>query len=228
MFHRQTPRAQRYDYTSWGGYFITICTAGRQHYFGDVCCRDDTSGRPPYMQLNDLWNIVDQYILSIPDHFPHVEIHEYVVMPNHVHILLLLSELPECRDAKMWNESPWDTARPLFNRNEIIARPLSDNLSIHPNEIQRTARDAVPTTKPLPIWPQYWSLGYIINQFKWWCTREINKQSAEWKLQIPYWDTFARQPRYHDHIIRNEDSYNKIKHYIQTNPQNRENDSFNK
>lgn len=55
----------------------------------------------------------------------------------------------------------------------------------------------------------------------------INQQFTEWIIQVSYWDTFARQPRYHDHIIRNQQSYDQIKHYIQTNPQNRESDTFN-
>jgi hypothetical protein len=38
--------------------------------------------------------------------------------------------------------------------------------------------------------------------------------------------TFARQSRYHDHIIRNENEYNRIKYYIQTNPTNRDTDSL--
>ncbi len=206
MLHRQTPRAQRYDYSSWWGYFITICTAGRQHYFGEVV--------DGYMQLNDLWNIVDQYILSIPDHFPHVEIHGHIVMPNHVHLLLVMSELHNDR------------------RDDPSGRPLNAG---DENDDSRTTQCIVPTTnnpwkhKPKPwISPKPWSLSAIVGSFKSICTREINKKSTEWTLQIPYWDTFARQPRYHDHIIRNQQSYDQIKYYTQTNPQNRESDTFNK
>gem|GEM_PF-2550706 len=100
------------------------------------------------MMLNDIGKIINQYILSIPDHFPHVEIHDHVVMPNHVHILLLTSKLPDHRrDA--------NTARPIHNINEKKARPLHKNNEDTINHLsieipQRTARDAVPTTKPLP------------------------------------------------------------------------------
>jgi len=218
MYSRTSPRRNNYDYGSPWGYFVTICTVGRQYYFGEIV--------DGIMMLNDIGKIINQYILSIPDHFPHVEIHDHVVMPNHVHILLLTSKLPDHRrDA--------NTARPIHNINEKKARPLHKNNEDTINHLsieipQRTARDAVPTTKPLPTWPWYGSLWYIINQLKFTCTREINKQSNEWIIKIPYWDKFARQPRYHDRIIRNQLEYDRIKHYIQTNPQSREDDTFNK
>ncbi len=194
MLHRQTPRAQRYNYTSGGGYFITICTAGRQHYFGEVI--------DGYMQLNDIGKIIDQQIKSLPDKRPTIDVHEYIIMPNHIHLLIIMDE---------WRRD--DTSgRPLINWNNDN-QGHAEIVSLHSKQAPR---------------PEYGSLWYIINQFKWWCTREINKQSAEWKIKIPYWDIFARQPRYYDHIIRNQDSYNKIKYYIETNPQNRADDTFNK
>ncbi len=87
----------------------------------------------------------------------------------------------------------------------------------------RTARDAIPTdlenpntvsTIKKPTWPWYWSLWYIINVLKWGITRECKKQ----------WLPFARQSRYHDHIVRTQQSYENIKYYIQTNPDKRSED----
>lgn len=62
------------------------------------------------------------------------------------------------------------------------------------------------------------SVGSIINQFKCACTKKI------WKMECV---TFAWQPRFHDHIIRNEISLNKIREYIRTNPQMWERDRNN-
>jgi hypothetical protein len=59
-------------------------------------------------------------------------------------------------------------------------------------------------------------LGNAINAFKWNVTKFANANN------IP----FARQSRYHDHIIRNENEYDRITYYIQTNPQHREKDSL--
>jgi hypothetical protein len=62
-------------------------------------------------------------------------------------------------------------------------------------------------------WP---TLGNIIKLFKWNVTKYTQTHN------IP----FARQSRYHDHIVRNEQAYNHIKHYIHTNPSKRETDQF--
>lgn len=104
------------------------------------------------------------------------------------------------------------------------------------NNLNLTMADVkyyVPTAhKPKPwIQPKSWSLWSIIRGFK----IGITKYTKSW-IDIPYWDTFARQARYHDRIIRNQQEYapqevplgyERIKYYIQTNPQNWESDSFN-
>ena len=74
---------QRYDYTSPGGYFVTICTKDRMHYFGEIVDGE--------MRLNTLGQICKQHIQQI-DTRKNVQIHEYVVMPNHVHIIVIISE----------------------------------------------------------------------------------------------------------------------------------------
>lgn len=76
----------------------------------------------------------------------------------------------------------------------------------------RTARDAVPTN--ISIGSKYWSVGYIINQFKWTITKFAKQHN------IP----FIRQSRFYDHIISDEKEFDNIKIYIQNNPKNRENE----
>jgi hypothetical protein len=75
------------------------------------------------------------------------------------------------------------------------------------------AHDAIPT---LIKSPQYGSLWYIVNQFKWSITKFARKNN------IP----FQRQPRFHDHIIRNEIELQNIQQYIYANPTNRKKDLF--
>jgi REP element-mobilizing transposase RayT len=79
---RTSPRRSDYDDTSSGAYFVTICTVGRQHYFWEV---EDGE-----MRLNDIGKICEQKIKHIEQSRSYVEIHEYIVMPNHIHILLIL------------------------------------------------------------------------------------------------------------------------------------------
>ncbi|WP_017652226.1 transposase [Fortiea contorta] len=86
IHHRHSIRIKGYDYTQPGIYFITICTKGRQCLFGDV-----TKGE---MQLNCLGQIAWNCWQTIPDHFPHIELDIFVVMPNHLHGILIITDKP--------------------------------------------------------------------------------------------------------------------------------------
>ena len=89
LHHRKTPRAQWYDYSSSGCYFVTICCKDRVCYFGDIG-RDGLVGRP-IMQLNQLGQYCHQEIVKLSERKT-IDVHEFVVMPNHVHVLLVMDE----------------------------------------------------------------------------------------------------------------------------------------
>ena len=86
--HRHSTRLQNYDYTQPGGYFITIVTFQRDCLFGEI-----VNGE---MQLSDYGKIADECWHAIPEHFPNVELGAYVVMPNHVHGIIVIND---CADA---------------------------------------------------------------------------------------------------------------------------------
>lgn len=186
MKSRISPRRSDYDYTSWWGYFITICTAGRQHYFWEI--------RNGKIILNALWKICEQQIKQLEITRLYVEIHEHIVMPNHIHLLLLL-----------WN---WRRGRSTTDPIGNVENALWDD----------TIKGGL-LTRPYE-WP---TLSSIIQSLKANITKEIVKQWVE----IPFDEEFMWQRSFHDHIVRNQQSYDQIKHYIQTNPQNRESDTFN-
>lgn len=84
-FGRKSPRLKGYDYTEAGAYFVTICTLNRVRLFGDVV--DDA------MRLNTLGEVVFSCWDDLPRHYSHVELDAFVVMPNHVHgIIVLIDE----------------------------------------------------------------------------------------------------------------------------------------
>jgi len=88
LSQRKHPRLKDYDYSDTGSYFITICTKDRQKILCNIVGRDDL-GTPNYMiQLTDIGKITDTYINSIPTHYKNVSIDNYVIMPDHIHILL--------------------------------------------------------------------------------------------------------------------------------------------
>ena len=84
---RKQIRLHQYDYSSPGAYFVTICTKDRRCILSDVAVGAATS-RPPELRLTAYGEIVDSAIKSIPAIYPAVFIDNYVIMPNHVHILL--------------------------------------------------------------------------------------------------------------------------------------------
>ncbi|MEO0563401.1 MAG: transposase [Chloroflexota bacterium] len=79
---RKSPRLQGYDYSREGAYFITICTNTRVHLLGKV--ENDR------MVLSDMGQIAESRWRAIPDHHPGVELDAFVIMPNHVHGIVLI------------------------------------------------------------------------------------------------------------------------------------------
>ncbi len=86
---RKHPRLENYDYSSAGTYFITICTAKRHNYFWDDNV-GATIGRPQDMKLSPYGKIVDEAINNISIIYPSVSVEEYVIMPDHIHMLLFI------------------------------------------------------------------------------------------------------------------------------------------
>jgi REP element-mobilizing transposase RayT len=89
-YHRRSIRLKGYDYSSPGGYFITVCAHKRECAFGKISL-PDVGARPAAPDLNPLGHIVKQCWADIPSHFPHVLFDEYVVMPSHIHGILIIS-----------------------------------------------------------------------------------------------------------------------------------------
>ena len=174
MHHRKSPRASWYDYTSSWGYFVTICTKDGEHYFGDII-----NGQ---MILNNLGLYCDQCIKNIVERRKTLDIHERIVMPNHIHLLLVISEYKIVgADHQSALNNRWSISGDLLNR------------------------------------PYYGpSLSSIVKLFK----GNITKYAQN--NDIVFW----WQRSFHDHIIRNEWEYERIKYYIQTNPEHRDTDSL--
>ncbi len=82
--HRKSIRLKGYDYSGPGAYFITMVTFQRECLFGEI-----VNGE---MQLSPMGKIADEHWRAIPEHFPHVELGAYVVMPNHVHGIIIIRE----------------------------------------------------------------------------------------------------------------------------------------
>jgi len=84
-YRTQSIRKPNWNYSSPNWYFVTVCTKYMEMYFGDV--------EEGEMKLNEMGTITYRCWLEIPIHFPHVEINEFVIMPNHVHGIITINKM---------------------------------------------------------------------------------------------------------------------------------------
>lgn len=152
-------RLKKWNYKSEGIYFITICTKYMDPVFGYV---DDGK-----MVLSKIGNIVDKYWRDIPNHFPLVQLDEYIVMPNHIHGIIII--LP----VEMLNiDVSHGKMKTLFDfQSNIIINQFMSNIS-----------------------PKKGSISVIIRSYKSICTKTVNQKFTSginlW--QPRFWDHIIR------------------------------------
>jgi REP element-mobilizing transposase RayT len=188
--HRKLNRWKKYNYSQDGMYFVTICTKNRLELFGDI--------KNEVMILNECGEIVEKCWNEIPNHFPSVLLDEFIVMPNHVHGIIIISnnDVAVNNTNIVGNNIVW---------NKIIGNNIVGNKIVGNKDFCSLRHD-----DDLP-WQTKWarSLSSIVRGFKIgvtkWC-RENNYNIFQW------------QKSYYDHIIRNEISLQNIRRYIYYNP----------
>ncbi|MHB1051359.1 MAG: transposase [Bacteroidota bacterium] len=82
MFRKKTIRLPLFDYSSPAAYFVTICTKNKIELFGTVE-KNDTI-------LSPIGHIARDCYVQIPEHFPSVELDAFVIMPHHIHGIIIL------------------------------------------------------------------------------------------------------------------------------------------
>jgi putative transposase len=86
---RRSIRLPGYDYSIAGAYFITICTHRREHLFGEILAGE--------MQENKFAHIVRSHWFQLPRHYANLTADEFVIMPDHIHGILILQEFPKTK-----------------------------------------------------------------------------------------------------------------------------------
>lgn len=172
----QSSRMPGRDYARPGNYFVTICTKNRAHWFGEI--------RSGIIGLSDVGCIVADEIQKTSIIRPHVYIHEWIIMPDHLHIIFTIGirQFPNA-----------DGLHPVMHRIETHRRCVSTKIVLLIGLPKRKSN----------------TLGSIVAQIKSVCTKRI--------FTMGYSD-FAWQPRFHDHIIRDQQSLHRIQQYIKNNP----------
>ena len=88
---RKSTRSGYFDYSNAGVYFLTICTQKRQQILSRIV-GVDVLGDPKNIELLPYGKIADKYINQMNDFYDNITIDRYVIMPNHIHIMLLVFE----------------------------------------------------------------------------------------------------------------------------------------
>ena len=112
IHRRRSLRLKGYDYTHVGAYFVTIVTQGRLCLFGEIVGKE--------MRLNEAGEMVCGFWEALPQRFPTIEIDVFVVMPNHLHgIVVIKNRQPQglplpikTRTAEWKTRQPYPTGQP--------------------------------------------------------------------------------------------------------------------
>ena len=200
-------RAQWWDYGWNGAYFITICTQNREHFFGKI--------RNGKMELSPLGVIADILWHEIPNRVPNVELGDFVVMPNHIHGILIL-------DRPVGAELVGDGGN-VQTGHALSLPPNAPNVQTgHALSLPPDVPTPVPTTDTRTIGQKRFqnigknTVSSIIGSYKSAVTKHANRLGLEngW------------QSRFHDHIIRNDAAYQRISNYIIDNILKWQDDKF--
>ena len=199
-------RLQNWDYRWNAAYFITICTAHMEHYFGEIYEHS--------MQLSHVGVLTDVFWYEIKNHAKNVELDAFVVIPNHVHGILVLNN--ENHSYRTEHSNDADVA----NRRDVACNVSTSNAT--PNNIQNNNPKKPATISKqknefmASISPKSGSVSVIIRSYKSAVTKHAHRLGFE----------FEWQTRFNDHIIRNPAEYKRIFDYIIDNPKNWGKDKF--
>lgn len=208
-------RLKNWDYRKNGAYFITICTGNREHFFGEIVSENENK-----IQLNEIGKLANEFWAKIPEHFPFIELGNFVVMPNHVHGILIMNktnvdvETLQCNvllnNGTTLQSNDGMTFDPIENQHsvETLRKTLPGNVS--------TAGNGMRNEQMAKISPKQGSISAILRSYKSVVTKHARYIHAD----------FSWQERFHDHIIQNSESFERIQNYIENNITNWKEDKF--
>lgn len=193
--NRQSIRLKNYDYSQEGSYFITIVTQDRIHLFGNI-----VDGK---MVLNSVGKIIEDEWRNTIQLRPNIALGEFIIMPDHMHMIITITAQWKKKEDKEW----------------IHSNPKSPSQTI--GAIIRGFKGA--STKKINLFLN--STGEsqfaptIESQFA-----PTNSQFAP-TIESPFapkefYKNKIFQRNYYEHIIRNQNDYNRIEQYILDNPKN--------
>ena len=179
---RRSLRLQAYDYAKAGAYFITIVTQDRRRLFGEIAAGE--------VRLNEVGRLIRKFWESLPDRFTGVALDAFVVMPNHIHGVIVMD--------------------PPVGAPLVGARPRRGDADATGDRPRATTRVA----------PTGGSGGYalsdVIGAYKSLTTAEYARRVTAdgW----PAFPGRLWQRNYYEHVVRGEEDMDRIRAYIRDNP----------
>jgi len=194
---RKPTRQPSIDYARMGYYFVTICTKEKEEILGKI------SGES--MVLNDRGCIVKECWLALPDHYCCCRLHEFVIMPNHMHGIIEI----------VGGADVGEGFNPLAGTDKSDPPKSADDLccptrTLKHEELHSARNNVGEGLQPSRSYSHPASLSEILRGFKTFSARAINQKYPD--------GLFQWQRSFHDRIIRDKGELAAIGRYIVENP----------
>ena len=230
---RRSIRLKGYDYSQAGLYFITICVQDRKNLFGKIVDGE--------MILNDAGKMADNEWEKIPGRFTNVQLHEYIIMPNHFHAImeivgatLVVAQNTPTNPVTQNDDAP--DIEMFVGDEKGQPQGIAPDIEMVVGDEKRQPQGIAPDNEmvvgdekgqPQGIAPTNTkTVGDIVGAFQSIVTVEYIrgvKQLGWQPFNGKLW-----QRNYWEHIIRDKKSYQRISEYIINNPKNWKGDKFYK
>ena len=237
MSDRHAFRAEWHDYNS-GIYFVTICSKDKQHIFGKI--------KDNIMILSDIGKIVERCILDISNYHINVELWNHVIMPNHIHMVINVGTQPAPVGTR-YIASEQATPAPVGTRyiasEQATPAPVGTRYIASEQPMQTAGQNmgclrAPRHGEPCEDFHHNCSLAVVVGTFKAAVTRLMRTRYGLMRTRCGLMRTrciaslqqqqiqTVWQPRYHEHIIRNQRAFENIMNYVDTNIEKWSHDCF--
>ena len=184
----ESARLKGYDYTQEGLYFITICTQNRENYFGEI-----VNGK---MQLSNIGTLANVFWHEIKNHSKNVELHEFVVMPNHIHGVLEIVNSVDSVDSVE-----------TMHASSLPSSSLPSSSPQQPPKNEQMQK----------ISPKSGSVSRIIGAYKSAVTKHAHRLGYQFEWQTRFYDhiirTEADYKRIENYITENPRNWDEDKFY---------------
>jgi len=192
---RKLNRLKDYDYSQDGFYFVTICTKNREEFFGEI--KDEE------MILNEYGEIAKNCWLEIPDHFQNAEFDEFIIMPNHIHGIVIIANDMDVGNADLRSPQIANANNENIVNPSAVGNAINENIG-NPSAVRNADLRSLQQQRTKMYIPK------IIHGIKSSVTRKMREKYNDFN--------FGWQKSYYDQIIRDEKSLDNIRQYIVDNP----------